>query len=185
MRAAPLVFLLMLVVVLPAHARTGHALTRGDSLKLSRNGVYEVFTLEDIRPDTLLVRDAPGGDLRRVPMTGITGLKVYTGMSRGRGAARGGTIGFFAGALGGFVIGSVMSANNTCAGHGYMCPCDHWAECGVMTGILFALGGTVIGSVIGAARPGMYWEPVDLPISLKLESGDRNHAGLRIAYSFW
>ena len=185
MRTAWLAFLIMLVVVLPAYARTGHALTRGDSLKLSRNGSYEVFTLEDIRPDTLLVRYAPGGDLRRVPMTGMTGLKVYTGMSRGRGAARGGTIGFFAGALGGFVIGSLMSANNVCAGYGYMCLCDHWAECGVMTGILFALGGTVIGGVIGAAHPGMYWESVDLPIGLELESGDRNHPGLHIALSFW
>ena len=182
MRAA-LFTLLLLIIASATSAGEGRMPSAGDSLKLRRDGAYEHFTLVEIRQDTLMVVRGSGGGLQHIDTKSITGLKVYARMGRGTGAARGGTIGFFVGAVSGFVLGSLLSTVNMCAGQSYTCLCDHWAECGVMNGIVFAIGGTVVGAAIGAALPGMHWEPVDLPLRLEMESGGRNGYRFRIALS--
>lgn len=122
------------------------------------------FLVGSVRGDTLILHSRAGADGLPMPVSRLVRLEVNAGRRSpvaglGRGMLGGLLVGGPLGGLAGLVSYSLedrASCPVTCVRFG--------PEVAIAAGAVLGLaGGTVVGGIVGALRPGSRWEPVPLP----------------------
>ena len=145
-------------------------LTVGERVRISKRpksarfGDPIVGSVAELRNDTLALRtEKPRGTLL-VSLTSLKKLEVYQGTRSNTG--RGAGIGFLMGALVGASVGFAMGDDPPCVPQGlFGCMMDfrfRKEEKAAGLGIAGALGGALIGTIVGAATRTDRWEEIPL-----------------------
>lgn len=100
--------------------------------------------LLDVSDSSILVYS--GKMQMRIPASTINRIKIKRTAAAGRGALTGGLVGFVAGAVGGFVSGD----DDPCPQGSWFCDPLTAEEKALGFGLVFSLGGALIGTVIGS-----------------------------------
>ena len=169
MRAALLILFVIAGGASSISADTVMDLSPADRLRITTEDRRREFALQGVRQDTLVVLEKGSESHSGIAISDIEALDIRVPSTRGRGAARGFAVGFFAGFMSGAVIGYLAGDDdNPCSGQ-ELCLWPPTREEGATLGaFFFGVGGAILGTLIGAAHPGTYWQPVELPVNIRL-----------------
>ena len=139
---------------IPAGARVRVAFVRNNPDDSRSPSLQGTLLAADDTAFVIMPRRA-GSTPRLIRVAPNVRLELHAG-TRGTNLGRGALAGLIAGSVVGFGIGAAADTE-----------CECRLALGAATGLVFGLGGTFIGSGIGATMPRHVWRPVTLPVRLE------------------
>jgi hypothetical protein len=143
------------------HAQTLDSLSPGTTIRLQAKDTSGIFVIEEIRPDSFVVRSVSRNSSEIVRREEIERLETAQPVSRGLGARHGVWIGLAVGAVGGGLLG-LAGGDDEYAGYSYAFASYTAEEKALTNAIVLGGVGALVGSVVGMIWPGTDWKEVDL-----------------------
>ncbi len=128
--------------------------------------------------DSLVMDPAGAGGPLAMPLNSVSRMDISLGRrSRGMGALRGGSLGLIIGGVTGMALGFASGDDDSFL-------FNRWQDKAFILSVMLGTPSTLVGSIIGANRPGERWQRVPLPGRVSISPSGRNSVAVSTGLRF-